>query len=157
MNTKSIFYSIKELEKHIIKSIMPNCLGESCGKATPTQIRIIGYILDNPNVDIYQKDLEEKLNLSRATISDVLLRMEKKELIKREVSEFDARSKKIILGEKSQKFFKEKINNLNEIENKVIRNISKEELEVFNKVINKMLGNIKGEVGDKYVRDKEDN
>ena len=157
MNTNSIFYSIKELEKHIIKSIMPNCLDGSYGKATPTQIRIIGYILDNPNVDIYQKDLESKLNLSRATISDVLQRMEKKELIRRDINPQDIRSKKIILGDKAKNFFEEKTKDFIKIENIALKDISKEDIENFKKVLNKMIDNIDSEVGDKNVRNKEDN
>lgn len=157
MNPNSIFYNIKELEKHIIKSIIPNSLGESCNKATPTQIRIIGYILDNPNRDIYQKDLESKLNLSRATISDVLKRMEKKELIRREINPYDVRSKKIILGDKAKNFFEEKKQAFIQIENIALKDIPKEDLKTFQKVLNKMLDNIDSEVGDKNVRNKENN
>ena len=43
---------------------------------SPTQMRIIDYIIQNEDKPIYQKDLESIFNLRRATISEVLITME---------------------------------------------------------------------------------
>jgi len=143
MKDYKILYQIKDLEKNILRNI--NICTKLDKKELPTsltQIQIIKYIIDNYNQDIYQKDLEDKLNLRRATISGVLKTMEKNKLIERISNKQDQRSKKIILNKKISKKITEHFEKVNEIENKLIKNISKEELEIFSNVLNKMKYNI---------------
>jgi len=143
MKDYKILYQIKDLEKNILRNI--NICTKLDKKELPTsltQIQIIKYIIDNYNQDIYQKDLEDKLNLRRATISGVLKTMEKNKLIERISNKQDQRSKKIILNKKISKKITEHFEKVKEIENKIIKNISKEELEIFSNVLNKMKYNI---------------
>jgi len=143
MKDYKILYQIKDLEKNILRNI--NICTKLDKKELPTsltQIQIIKYIIDNYNQDIYQKDLEDKLNLRRATISGVLKTMEKNKLIERISNKQDQRSKKIILNKKISKKITEHFEKVNEIENIIIKNISKEELEIFSNVLNKMKYNI---------------
>lgn len=103
---------------------------------------IIKYILDNPQKEIYQSELEEVLNLRRATVSGVLQTMESNGLITRVVDEKDTRTKKIILDEKTKEIFiknKEKLDNLEIIAKK---DISEKDLDTFFAVIEKMKQNI---------------
>ena len=65
---------------------------------TPTQMQIIEYILNHTSEDIYQRDLEDILNLRRATVSGVLHTMEKNNLIRRVTDNEDTRSKKILVS-----------------------------------------------------------
>ena len=111
MKNDRILYQIKGLEKLIARiffSDKDKC--EDIGDffhhvPTHTQMQIIGYILDNYDKEIYQKDLEAVLNLRRATVSGVLQTMERNGLVLRVVNDGDARSKKIILNEKAKKIF----------------------------------------------------
>lgn len=105
-------------------------------------MKVLGYMIDNYGKEIYQKDLEEKLDLSRATISDVLKRMENNGLITRLQNENDVRSKRIILSDGANKVFEKGIERIDYIEKKAIKDISQGDLEVFIKVINKMIKNI---------------
>lgn len=68
---------------------------------TGVQGRILGFIYCKSNKkDIFQKDIEEELNIRRSSVTSVLQLMEKNGYIKRiRVSE-DGRLKKIILTEK---------------------------------------------------------
>lgn len=68
---------------------------------TGVQGRILGFIYYKSNKkDIFQKDIEEELNIRRSSVTSVLQLMEKNGYIKRiRVSE-DGRLKKIILTEK---------------------------------------------------------
>ncbi len=54
---------------------------------------------------VYQSELEDVLNLRRATVSGILMTMEKNGIIKRVASKKDARTKEIILNEKVEKIF----------------------------------------------------
>lgn len=62
---------------------------------------IIGYLSENKDRDIYQKDLEEHFTITRSTASRVLSRMEQKGLIERHTVPQDARLKKIVLTQKA--------------------------------------------------------
>lgn len=150
MINKNILFQIKNLEKIILRKLVPDefekqKLSEFAQRPTPTQMQIMGYIINNKDREIYQRDLEEKLNLRRATISDVLQRMEKNGLIIREVDLNDTRSKKILLTEKSKEFFIATTNRMRDLEMVAIKNITKEELDVFSNVINKMIENMNKE------------
>ena len=147
---KGILFQVKNLEKIILRKLEPDefekqKLSELVQRPTPTQMQILGYIIDNKDREVYQRDLEEKLNLRRATISDVLHRMEKNGLITREVDSNDTRSKKILLTEKSKEFFLAATNRMSDLEIVAIKNISDDELEVFGNVINKMIENMNKE------------
>lgn len=144
-----VLYEIKALEKEIIRTFINNkdvTIPENVFPS-PTQFQIIECIIDNENQEINQKDLEKRLNLSRATISGVLQTMEKKNLIKRVTNKEDVRTKKIILNEKTKEVFEEKHKKIEHTEKKLIKNISKEDLETFLKVLNIMKENIKMEEG----------
>ena len=143
MKDYQILYQIKELENIIFKEInICNKLEKKELPTSLTQIKIIKYIIDKYDKDVYQKELEDKLNLTRATISGVLKTMEKNNLIKRKFNELDQRSKKISLNKKIKRKLTEHFEKVNELENRMIKDISKEELEIFSNVLNKMKYNI---------------
>lgn len=140
-----ILYQIKSLEKEIVRTHLCNieCSINLEKMPTPTQMQIIDYIIKHNNEEIYQKDLEKILNLTRATVSGVLQTMEKNNLIERTSYEDDARTKKIILTEKANSLFKQGEEKMLEIEKTIIKNIDKKDLEIFSKVIQEMKINLK--------------
>lgn len=147
MDDRYIIYKIKELDKAILRNVRLSDMEfadkfQISNNSTPTQMKVLGYMIDNYGKEIYQKNLEEKLDLSRATISDVLKRMENNGLITRLQNENDVRSKRIILSDGANKVFEKGIERIDYIEKKAIKDISQGDLEVFIKVINKMIKNI---------------
>lgn len=71
---------------------------------TDVQSRILGFIQHNADKrDIFQKDIEEHLDIRRSSVTSVLQLMEKNGYIKRVSVSEDARLKKIILTEKGLK------------------------------------------------------
>lgn len=149
MKSANVFYEIKSLEKSIIRTFLAKQdvdIPENIFPS-PTQFQIIECILESPNQEINQKDLEKRLNLSRATISGVLQNMEKSNLIKRVTNKEDVRTKKIILNEKTKELFEKKRKTIEKTEQEIIKNISEEDLETFLKVLNIMKENIKKEEG----------
>lgn len=147
MDDRYIIYKIKELDKAILRNVRLSDMEfadkfQISNNSTPTQMKVLGYMIDNYGKEIYQKDLEEKLDLSRATISDVLKRMENNGLITRLQNENDVRSKRIILSDGANKVFEKGIERIDYIEKKAIKDISQGDLKVFIKIINKMIKNI---------------
>lgn len=138
---KSIYFQLKDLEISIIRLLF-NTTKNKTKPPTITQARILDYILDHREDNIYQKDLEKVLNLRRATVSEVLKTMEKKGLIIRETNPNDARSKKIILLEPDDKKHYLIKSNIKKLEEVLCENISKEELESFSLTLEKMQTNL---------------
>lgn len=147
MKEDSVLYQIRTLENIIIRNFIcdNNLEFKKLPKPTPTQMQIMDYILRHNEDEIYQRDLEEVLNLRRATVSGVLQTMEKNGLIIRVIDEMDARSKKVILSEGAKKLFSMKKKKFYEIEKKITNDISKEEINNFLIVIEKMKNNLKND------------
>ena len=98
MKEERMLYQIKSLEKLIFRALIKEKDDIEELSPTPTQMQILEYILEHKNGEIFQKDLEDILNLRRATVSGVLQTMERNNLIKRVSYLNDARIKKIILN-----------------------------------------------------------
>lgn len=144
MKEYRLLFQIMNLEKMIFRTfIHDENLKEKEMIPTPTQMRIIEYILKNEDKEIYQKNLEEVLNLRRATVSGVLQTMEKNHLIERVTDSNDLRSKKIILNQSTKDLFIQKQKQIEEIEKFIIQEITESELETFINVLDKMKENIK--------------
>lgn len=149
--SNKVLYEIKSLEKMIVrnffidsefmrkKSEINNC---EHLKLTPTQIQIIEYILKNGSEEVYQKDLENVLNLRRATVSGVLQTMEKNGLIERITDSKDSRTKKIVLNSKTKDFFERHAKKMEQIDNIITRGIDKKDLDNFSRIIDMMKDNI---------------
>ena len=149
-----VLFKIKELDKKIVRTILKENSDINIPPLTSTQIQILKYMIEHQNEDVYQKDLENVLNLRRATVSGVLQTMEKNNLIKREIYENDVRVKKIILNEKTKSIFLKNKQKIDEIEKNIIKNISKKDLDKFTQIIDKLITNLneyeKG--NDEYVK-----
>ena len=143
MKEYKLLYQIKTLEKLIGRKFVCCDNFEKMVPPTPTQMQILEYILEHPKENIYQKDLENILNLRRATVSGVLQTMEKNNLIERIIDTDDSRVKRIILNPEAKRIFKAHEKILREIEESIIKGIPEEELLLFLQVIHKMQNNLK--------------
>ena len=135
MGNYNLFDSIKELDKAILKKL------SICDKFIPTQMKIVKYIL-NSKKEVSQKDIEKALNLSKATVSDVINRMEKKNLIIRKENNKDFRSKYITLSSEALDLFNEHKKKLEDLEKILEKNISKSEIDTFYNIVSKMIKNV---------------
>ncbi len=145
MNENKVLYKIKSLESAIVRKLETDIdekIKVRQSLPTFTQLRIIEYILKHEKESIYQKDLEKVLNLRRATVSGVLQTMEKNNLIKREISDDDARAKEILLNDDAKNMFLKRKNKIEEMEGQVISGLSHEEITIFSQVLDKMCNNI---------------
>lgn len=103
---------------------------------------IIGYLANNKDKDIYQKDLEDKFTITRSTASKVLRLMEEKGLIQRQSVAHDARLKKIVLTEKAEKiqgFMREDVQRMEQI---LTNGFADEEVNMLLSYIQRMKDNI---------------
>lgn len=109
---------------------------------TMMQRWVLGYLVHHADHDIYQKELEDNLNIGKSTLSEILHTMEKDGLVERVSS---GRCKKIVMTEKSAQIDKMITKQIEETEKKLRQGISEEDVEQFICTIKKMIENMKEE------------
>lgn len=111
---------------------------------TSQQLNILIYLLKHSECEINQKKLENHFELSNATVSGILKRLELKKLIKRETSKKDRRDKIIVLDEEG---YKTKLDVLYMIKNSdemILDGFSEEEIDQIMNYLLRIKKNIEG-------------
>jgi len=110
---------------------------------TGVQSRILGFISHNSEKrDIFQKDIEEELDIRRSSVTSVLQLMEKNGYIERRSVSKDARLKKMIITEKGIEVQRNVWNLIQELEKSLIDELSEKELEVLVSLIDRLSNKI---------------
>lgn len=102
---------------------------------------MVGYLVHNPDKVICQKDLESLFHMPKSTATDTLNVLEGKGYISREPIENDARRKRLVVTDKGRAFCEATERQIDEVEEYVINNIPKDEMEVFFSVMDKIKNN----------------
>ncbi len=147
---RSILKSVKTFHQLVINSMGVRNMPKY-PNVTTTQIEIMEYIINSPKKYALQKEFEKVLGLSRATVSSVLITMEKNGLIVRITDNNDTRTKKIVLSNNAQKVFESSKEKIESLEKKCISGINEEDLNTFIKVLSKMTENLKEETDVKII------
>lgn len=96
----SIGHEIKAINHVMQRKMLASATDKGVDKITVMHGWIIGYLFENKDKDVFQKDIESKFAISRSTVTNILKLMEKKGYIRRISVESDARLKKLILTDK---------------------------------------------------------
>ena len=127
---------------NLIKRRVPN-IPNAETELTRMQIWVINYIRHRDSEkDMYQGEIERTFNITRATASNLLKRMERDGLITRESVFHDARMKKILLTDEAIRRSDEVLRCIDENERLMEQNISVDDLEVFFRVIDQIKENL---------------
>lgn len=92
--------------------------------------------------DVFQKDIEEEYSIRPSTATELLKQMESNGLIVREPVPYDNRLKKIVLTDKALRYKEQVVEDLTELEEKLIQGIPDEKMQIFFEVIEKMMDNL---------------
>lgn len=111
-------------------------------RITQLQHWIIRYLDDHQDRDVYQKDLEEAFQTSRATISNTLQVMERNGMITRTSVEQDARLKKLGLTEETLEFTRRAKENVEQMELLLRKGMSDEEVSLFMELLHRIQHNL---------------
>ena len=142
---KMVGSSIKKVDNMISREVIKETKNKKI-IISPIQIRILKYILNNSDKkEIFQRDIEYNFEIRRSTTSGILNTMEKNKLIERKISELDKRKNKIVLTKYGKELFYKIDRDISKLEEKIVNNISKKELDIFFKVIDKIIYNLEGE------------
>lgn len=106
---------------------------------------IIGYIYENSDRDIFQRDIEKEFNLRGSTVTNMLNLMEKNGLIERKSVDGDRRLKRIVLTQKAIEIQQLVNGDFEKLEKTISKGVDKKDIEVFFSVLDKINSNIKEE------------
>lgn len=106
---------------------------------TGVQARILGFVHRNHDKkDIFQRDIEEELDIRRSSVTSVLQLMEKNGYIKRVSVSEDARLKKIMLTEKGLEIQRNVYNFILEFEKSLQDELSEAEMNILVSLIDRL-------------------
>jgi DNA-binding MarR family transcriptional regulator len=110
---------------------------------TSMQLWIVGYLFDQGrNRDVFQGELETEFNITRATASSILQRMERDGLIVRLPADRDARRKKILLTEETISNSEKAQADIDRVEEMMRQGFGAEELDCFFGILDRMKTNL---------------
>ena len=111
-------------------------------RITRMNIWIIDYIYDKKGEDVFQKDIERKMSITRSTASKIIDLMVQKKLVERSAVGYDARLKKLTLTPKALKLRDEMEKNSKKVYEKVMAGFSEEEEQLLLSYILRIKGNM---------------
>jgi len=107
------------------------------GKKKRGQIRILQILSEFP--DISQKELQEKLGIEAGSLSEIINKLESRELIKREKDPEDKRRMRISLTDRGYEKLKEKLQKKEDHEEKLFGMLNEEEKENLRLILTKII------------------
>ncbi|MCI6498175.1 MAG: MarR family transcriptional regulator [Lachnospiraceae bacterium] len=137
---------VKTLNNMITKKIIAYSSESELDEVTVMHGWILGYLYDNRDEEIFQKDIEKEFEINKSTVTCIIKLMEKKGYIQRQSVEYDGRLKRIRLTDKGEKSHIEALKSIKKVEGILRKNIPDEELDSFFNTINKLKSNLSKEM-----------
>lgn len=128
---------------------------EGCSDLTVTHSWIIHFIRQQGETPVYQRDIEHKFDISRATATTMLQLMEKNGYILRKPVPQDARLKQLVLTPKALKVEKAKDMDIIFMEQHLQEGISKEDMETFFACMEKMRENMQKQMSQSQENEEK--
>lgn len=140
---KTVHAELRSLSHIIFRTVENLPSKKLIESVTGTNGYIIGYLADNSDRDVFQRDLEREFGITRSTASKVINLMEQKGLVERQSVACDARLKKIVLTEKTKAISHLMRDDMAGFEKMLTDGFSDDELETLFGYIGRMKNNLK--------------
>ena len=134
MENKRIGFELKKITTRMKRILDLQC-ADSREPITGVQGWIVAYVCNNPDRDVFQRDIEEMFRIRRSTATGILNGMQAAGLIFRRAVDYDARLKKIVPTEKAVILHEKAKKALDEFESNLKKNIPEDKLAVFFEVL----------------------
>ena len=102
-------------------------------------------VLSRLGINVSQRDLAERLNITPAAVAVTLKKLEKNGLVERTVSESDNRFNQVVLTEKGKQIVKESHKVFGYADEKMFAGFSQEELDIFEAYVTRIKENLEKE------------
>ena len=141
-NTDLLGFRIRSVWQQV-KRLMNRHLTENDGYGlTGMQFAIVSYIAkESTERDVFQKDLEQKFDIRKSTVTGILNTMERDGLLLRETVPYDARLRKMILTDKALQAKKNSEQVIGTVENQLSKGLTEEEIATFLTILEKISKN----------------
>ncbi len=138
----TIGLEIKTLSNLIKRYVDNSATKKYVDELTGTHSWIIGYLYDNRDKEIFQRDLETEFSIRRSTATGILQLMEKNKLVIKSPVDYDARLKKLTLTPRAIEIYEIVAEDIKRIEAQLSKGLTEEEINVFLTVVSKIKDNI---------------
>jgi DNA-binding MarR family transcriptional regulator len=144
---RHIGHKFKEFSKLMDKAIYLRII-KNANVDTITAVHgwMIGYLHNNEDHEVYQKDLEKEFHMAKSSITAILQTMEKNGFIARDPVQRDARLKRIVLTEKGRQYDDQVRRSIDEVEALIRQGFTEEEVEKMMQMLNTMQERLRKEV-----------
>ena len=103
---------------------------------------IMGFLYENRERNVYQKDIEKFFHIGRSTVTNTIQIMEKRAMIRRESVEWDARLKKVLLTEKGIETHETMKSLIDELNEGILDGIEEKDTDIFLNVLYQIRDNV---------------
>ena len=142
-NKKAVGFRIRKLDNLMMRNMLACSRVLGLDEVTVMNGWILGYLSRNSEHDIFQKDVEAYFGIGRSTVTNIIKLMEKKQLIRRESVERDARLKKLVLTDKGRDADEKVKTMMDWMEQSLLEGITQEEQAGFYRMLDKLQMNLK--------------
>ena len=125
----------KQINNLICRQSFNAGVKQDIDKMTLSHGWVIGYLYENRDRVVLQKEFEKEFKLRRSTVTTILQTMEKNGLIERRNIKDDARQRQLVLTEKAELIHKLISKEMKALDDRIVKNIDKDELDIFYKVL----------------------
>lgn len=139
---RKIGIDIHRLDNRIRRCVQRTASQHEMEAVSGTNGRIIRFLSEHADRDVYQKDLEGEFGITRSTASRVLRLMEHKGLLERQSVPHDARLKKLVLTERSRRVLQEMCQTGMTIDARLLRGFLPEEVQTLYGFLDRMFQNL---------------
>lgn len=141
MHNKDIGPKARKLSRYIKHNMHQRISEATNNQVTHVQARVLCYLewMNDEKKDVYQKNIEEFLSVSKSTASEIISNLENNEYISRVKLENDGRLRKIVLLEKGYKTNNAIGETIRNFEKEMRDKLTEEEVEAFSSIIDKLV------------------
>ena len=125
---ETILYSLKVID-NLVRKLMDRHIVAEKQELTIMHAWILGFLYNNPDRAVYQRDIEREFRINRATVSGMISLMEQKGLICRLSVSHDGRLKKLELTQLGRELHENQIRRFEALEGLLEDSLAPEELQ----------------------------
>ena len=133
---------IMRLANRLSRSVCSLNAERSSAGISGVNARILAYLADHEDEDVFQRDIEEQFAIRRSTVSKIVRLMEQKELVVREAVARDARLKRLRLTDKARRIQAVAAGEFDAFEARVTAGLSAAEIETLRCLLTKIRMNL---------------
>ena len=134
---------LRELTIAVHRNIGVELSEHELGDMKGPQSMALGYLIHASAQDeIYVKDLGKYMKIRKSTASELVSRLEKNGYVKTEKSQKDGRLKRLIVTEEGHAAHDRILQFLQEIDDRLVEGLSKEEVDTFVNLLNRLIQNM---------------